>query len=474
MNIINAIEQNLGLFMKGVKPFILKDNENEITEFHFSIDELGFDFQFVLKNAAKPIVIEISIKPKHNSLNDNSLILTNGNELSVFLENTLGREVCIEKISIEGFIQPRSNLTNITAEGDGSFKNLNIDNTESHSVEIKNLDRVNIRQGIFAVVGIQNVNNINLGTISGRSDTNKISIQSGKVSELIINELKGKIELNFIELLDGKIMNSNIKSFKSNLTSFDTIEYFNNKIDVLEIKEPNTSGGKGEIKFHKTQVKDLILFNMIVDGLQEFKIFKSSFLSKKRQVKKQVSFYVEDSNFRPEKIDVTEVEWNYRGLKMSPDYPEGKRRFINMLKNYYQENDDVLNTQLMNSFERKWYFQNYKKSFPLRMASISNNFGLSITKPLLWILFLILIQCIILLSLSGDCYPHLIEKWGVFFNLINPAHKTSVFLDVFDGRCTPNLLYENILYALDNLNRILIGYFIFQFASAFRYKYRLK
>ena len=161
----------------------------------------------------------------------------------------------------------------------------------------------------------------------------------------------------------------------------------------------------------------------------------------------------------------------YNGIVLNKQYHEGKRRLINTLKNYYQKNDDVLNTQLMNSYERKWYFQNNSSSFTLALAFLSNDFGLSLIRPLLWILLFVAIQIVIILIFSGCCFNDLVENWGLFFNLINPAHKTSLFVL---EECNPSIMYKNVLNITDNINRIIIGFLIFQFASAFRYKYKLR
>lgn len=108
------------------------------------------------------------------------------------------------------------------------------------------------------------------------------------------------------------------------------------------------------------------------------------------------------------------------------------------------------------------------------MARHSNNFGLSIIKPLIWLIALIFIQTLILIWLAEDCGFLLLEKWGVFAHLINPTHNTDIFIDVFDGICIPSLKYSNILPYIDNIFRIVIAYMIFQFANAFRYKYKLR
>jgi len=98
---------------------------------------------------------------------------------------------------------------------------------------------------------------------------------------------------------------------------------------------------------------------------------------------------------------------------------------------------------------------------------------LSLGLPIFGIIAISLLETSTLLWFSHNCYPILLKNWGVFFHLINPTHKTSLFLEIL-GDCIPPQYYLNWLPLIDNIGRIFIGYLIFQFANAFRYKYRLR
>lgn len=172
-------------------------------------------------------------------------------------------------------------------------------------------------------------------------------------------------------------------------------------------------------------------------------------------------------------IETTLVTWDFDGIVDVGKYQESKRKFLNLLKHHYNERQNTYQSQVVNSLEKKWYLSIYKSDVSLLMSAISNDFGLSLRLPFLWIITLLLFQTYLTLELSGECAFVFGKNWGIFFNILNPTHKSGLFVNLLND-CEIKNMPTNWIYLIDNLNRILIGYMIFQFAVAFRYRFRLR
>ena len=197
-------------------------------------------------------------------------------------------------------------------------------------------------------------------------------------------------------------------------------------------------------------------------------------LEQKVSQKEGVTFKLNNENFHKDlTLQTSLVEWSFDGISDEDVYSENKRRFLNLFKSFYQEQQNTFQSQMFNALEKKWYQSFYKYDFSLFMSSISNNFGLSLALPLLWIGLLVFSQTFLMILLAEDCRPILLENWGIFLNILNPTHTSSLFIE-FLSNCSPSVTYKNWIYLIDNINRILVGYMIFQFAVAFRYKFRLR
>ena len=307
-------------------------------------------------------------------------------------------------------------------------------------------------------------------------DLVKLSNYSGRVCRLLncsrinVNHLGGS-ELKLSgNTLSGKIQHSKLDEFKLVESSFDIIEFVDFDIEKMVVEMPNNEGRRGNLKFTDSYLKELKIDKAIFGNPQ----WNFGFTYKTNDTKlKPIYLEILDSKFNPTDVDLNEVVWHYNGIVSNNQYPEGKRRLINLIKKFYVEKDDILNIQLQYAFEKKWYLENQSRSFPLILSRISNNFGLSLALPIFWIMLTGLLETSIILKLSHNCYLVLIDNWGIFFHLINPTHKTSLFVDIL-GDCAPPKYYLNLLPLIDNIGRILIGYSIFQFANAFRYKYKLR
>ncbi|WP_299528962.1 hypothetical protein [Ulvibacterium sp.] len=175
-----------------------------------------------------------------------------------------------------------------------------------------------------------------------------------------------------------------------------------------------------------------------------------------------------------EQIHLNQINWSYYGIEAHADRPEEKKNIIIKIKQHYSTKQDVPNEKLFKSYEKIWYFKNRKRNLPLGLSYYSNLFGLSVGRPLLWILTALVVQFLLFYAFAPtECRDLYLEKWGVFVQLINPTHRTSIFTDLLEECRSDSAGYYNLVLVVDNLFRILIGYLIFQFIDAFRYKYNL-
>jgi hypothetical protein len=101
--------------------------------------------------------------------------------------------------------------------------------------------------------------------------------------------------------------------------------------------------------------------------------------------------------------------------------------------------------------------------FILKTNWLSNNHGLSILRPFLWlfsvsiIFYLAYLWSASMLFQPTDFDPNLI---GYYFSFLDFTHRNDFLLDKKE--------INGWLLAIDYLNKVFLGYFIFQFISAFR------
>ena len=291
----------------------------------------------------------------------------------------------------------------------------------------------------------------------------------GEIKKVLLANHFGFANFSTKECQEVVLINSSVQSLEFNNCIIGKIELYKSFIQTISLKEV-----KGETKTGQSLLYDKRIIYPSKFILEENKF--QHLIIKEQEISDNTGLQIILNNQNLDKnleIETSMVKWNYGGIKDLGKYYEDKRRFLNALKHHYENRQNTFQSQVINALEKKWYLTFYKWDFSLFMSSISNDFGLSLTLPLTWIVFLLLLQTYLLITISGICGITLSENWGLFFNILNPTHNSSIFLDVLKD-CSPSSTVKNFIYLIDNVIRIFMGYMIFQFAVAFRYKYRLK
>ena len=104
--------------------------------------------------------------------------------------------------------------------------------------------------------------------------------------------------------------------------------------------------------------------------------------------------------------------------------------------------------------------KNFEDWFILKSNQISNNHGLSWTRPLAWLLSVSFVLYTLINYVYGNfnCY-HI----GNYLNFLMPFH------NINDILCSkPEIQFSNWIYFWDIFQKLVSGYFIFQFFRGFR------
>jgi hypothetical protein len=160
------------------------------------------------------------------------------------------------------------------------------------------------------------------------------------------------------------------------------------------------------------------------------------------------------------------VKWNfnesaYEGIK--PDY---LREFFRQLKNICAKNMDKVSQLRFEKMEMDAYTLqlNPKTDFQdwiiLKSNELSNSHGQSWAKPLLWLLLFSFVLYTLLQVVFGSFGEY---HLGNYFNFLLPFHDVKDVLVINGTGGVPNLLR-----LIDVLQKLISGYFIFQFLRAFR------
>ncbi|MDO6605285.1 hypothetical protein [Arenibacter palladensis] len=173
-------------------------------------------------------------------------------------------------------------------------------------------------------------------------------------------------------------------------------------------------------------------------------------------------------------IKLHDVSWNYKSINNKKAHSGyHKKETLIKLKSEYSKQQDNYHERLFKSYEKRWYHDN-KPSFPLFLSWYSNEFGLSLLRPFIWLFLLVVLESILIITINLDCAQLYFEQFGNFFYLLNPAHRTEIFLEIIEKTTCDTNRSVNSIIIVDNFFRILIGYTLFQFINAFRYKYDLR
>lgn len=253
---------------------------------------------------------------------------------------------------------------------------------------------------------------------------------------------------------------------------FENLKISYSKINELKLEDlsPIYSEGCSSIVLIGNQIFDFLTLDKL-DFERSFWVFKSNKFSLKRISK--LSFTLFDNSIKT--IELRDVYWNYRNInnkKVHSGYQ--KRDALIKLKSAYSKQQDHYHERIFKSYEKRWHHDN-KPSFPLTLSWYSNEFGLSLTRPFLWLIFLIGLEIFLILIFNWDCTKIFLEQNANFLYLLNPAHRTEIFTEIIkDHTCDNKTNLINWIILIDNTFRIAIGYTLFQFINAFRYKYDLR
>jgi hypothetical protein len=321
---------------------------------------------------------------------------------------------------------------------------------------------LNVKGGSLILNSCSGLNN-GKGIVNLHGDIEELYVAGGKYDSVIIKEV-------------NKIEKINLEKFKvTNLTIANFITY---SVRLCEIhctglilaNLENDSKDKGEIIVYDNEISILSLKNIPFNKWCSWLPLIN---------KGYKFFYVKN---RVDELGEVKLKWTFAGLLKNylvvdlVRYSESCS--IHHLKELFKEKNDSINLNVMEAYGKRAALKKSKLDFRLLIAYISNYFGLSILRALAWIIILIVAQYEIFIYLSDVyCFSEtnpFKSNGSSISHLISPVHKTSLFTDLIDENCVNFLELKNKITWIDNLFRIAIGYAIFQFISAYRYKYNLK
>lgn len=329
-----------------------------------------------------------------------------------------------------------------------------------NSIDIKDAKsmRVNINECHLKNLNIQNLNSTN-------SNTGYFTLFQSAITNLKIIGIR---RFESILMQNCQLPTTEIRSCDSNETTLEHIEsnsilFIKNSFDYLHIEKIKPQP-RCLITFKENNFKRLLLSHL--GSIERRFLIGLTYLKPKLQI----SF---ESN-EIEKIEAKKMVWYFNTIIAPQSNKEEKKDIILLIKSYYNQKQDTLDEKLFKSFEKIWRFKSHNKwSIPLIFSYHSNRFGLSLLRPFILIIVLIFLEFLVFYNSMGDnCKIEFLKGIGDISYLLNPAHKTTIFTDYLSF-CNRDSFAYNVITITDNIGRVLMGYLIFQFIDAFRYKYNL-
>ena len=345
-----------------------------------------------------------------------------------------------------------SRIKDITISG--NFNNLSFKKVDSHNINI---------DGIF-----NSVNLFDIKSANSQNYTGSLRISNAVIDNLIIAKCHYFKE---IILDESQFELCNLRSLKStslilNASDFNILNLSGATLEKLSL---NMLVARNDALITMSENKIKLMYAENIRFGRENILLNLFF-----PINKLLPFKLMLKSKNIDKVEFNGVTWDYRSILDSDVGNRNKKSFILLAKNYYNSVQDIPEEKLFKSFEKLWHFRNGRKSLPLIFGYWSNSFGLSFIKPLSLIIMFIVLECLfIYLFATNDFRIVLSENWSLVTYILNPAHSSKIFTDLLDEckSCSSN--YINFVPSLDNIFRIIIGYLIFQFIDAFRYKYNL-
>ncbi|WP_375587478.1 hypothetical protein [Flagellimonas aurea] len=436
----------------------------------FFIEDHGYIFEIKFRLISDELCQYITIKPRGNQIQGRSLEFDfQSNKYYNFWNSIITLPFKVKELVITDFTN-NFHLNNLIIKAKDREVDVIIKSVHSR-IKIESCNKVTLEKIQSSSIEVSEINNLIIADVGFQNNATRVNIRNSK--NAIVTKIVGD-EFRLVGKTDKAELNhSMFNKVRLVEPSFNQITFFDFDIIDFSIEIGNRENLEGKLTLVDSNITGVFKVHSCRLGSPSLpqRIIEWAF---KKQSMYPIYLDIRDNRINPVKVEFTEVEWHYNGILKNQKYPEGKRKIINQAKNYYINNDDIYYTQLLYSFEKNWYYRHHRFSFPLTLSKWSNDFGLNLWWPLLWMLLFISIESILILNLSWNCYDKLSQNWGVFAHLINPTHSTSIFMELFEGNCEPPLFYTNWLPVIDNFFRILIAYSIFQFANAFRYKFKLR
>ncbi|MBO0324302.1 hypothetical protein J0X14_18480 [Muricauda sp. CAU 1633] len=435
-------------------------------------------------NPKKTIYIEVDLYEQIKSSNE--MFINISRDFSVDLLKSVEMFDRIE-INFKGAMQISRIMERlfISVYGNHPFLGIKICNLRCSLIKVKSenefLKLVDNQVQEIAVLG--KVNKLVIETTRNLNS-------KGNIMEMVIENF----EANDVELAD----NRGDSKFQLLASKIEKLSIEQNKFSVVEIVELNTQ--RLDFKYNSIEnlylksikptnfkqqssislISNKITKRLLLDGIAftaKGKVPSWMFKDYILTGTKYFGFYLEineDNDF--EEVQANNLNWTYESIVnfKHKDSPHQKLSTILLFKLLYDKKQDSPNNRLFRAFEKRFHNEHHKNfNFPLILGWISNKYGLSVTRPLIWILILLGIEILLLSLVSLACIESFMDNWGKLISLINPAHRTETILTMIDA-CPNSNMSANWIYIIDNSFRILIAYFIYQFIIAFRYLYDLK
>ncbi|RDI14424.1 hypothetical protein [Flavobacterium sp. AG291] len=250
-----------------------------------------------------------------------------------------------------------------------------------------------------------------------------LSIESTKVNNWYIRDFTTEFGASFYNILPSNITDSKIEIHKANLDKswFDNIAFSSYKI----------------VSFYRTK------FGKTTFTSCDFPTNSTSF----------ESFKALENIHYPDKKPDKYYKDQYEIFLQLKVQLEGTGNFYESQKLQAISNDALMKIEDISCWDK----------FILHTNSLSNNHGLSIARPLKWFaLFSFVLYILYLISvrrilLNTDFDPTLI---GYYFSFIDLTHRNDFLVGKED--------FSAWTLSIDYINKVLTGYFIYQFISAFR------
>ncbi|WP_111308844.1 hypothetical protein [Confluentibacter sediminis] len=267
----------------------------------------------------------------------------------------------------------------------------------------------------------------------------------------IINARLDSLSLKGFANGDQIVENSRINDlYIHDFSSQNGAEFYNIKPNSVNSKLEIHKSNLDKVWFDNVSFKDYSLITFYRNKFGQTKITSCEFPDNYKDFEK---FKTVENIHYPEKITSNYFKNRYEVFLQLKQRLENSGNFYESQKFQSISNDALKSIETISKWDK----------FILKVNSISNNHGLSIKRPLgFMILFSIVFYLIYLLSLgrifnSNEIDYNLI---GYYFSFLDITHRTDFLVskDELNG----------FSVAFDYLNKIFVGFFIYQFIAAFR------